>query len=181
MLSMSRQRVVILVFGLALALVTGMACAPTLDWRDIRPEGTLLQLQFPCKPGQQRRELTLAGVRVTLALHACAAGGLTWGLAVADLRDPALVSTALVELATTAAAKLGAPEASSSPLRVSGATPSEASGLQRLEGRLPDGGRIQMHVAVFSHGTHVYQATVLGERVAEESAQVYFLSLRLNP
>ncbi len=163
----------------AAALVGG--CAPALDWRDVRPQGVALQLQLPCKPSGQSRDLTLAGTRVNLALHACAAGASTWGLAAADMRDPALVGPALQELAAAAAGNLGTQPADLQALTVAGATPNAASGLQRLTGRLPDGKPAQMQLAVFAHGTWVYQASVLGEKIDEAGAQAFFSSLRFGP
>lgn len=163
-----------------LALVAGLAaCAPALDWRDTRPDGSALQLQFPCKPSTQRRDVPMAGQRVNLALHACAAGGQTWGLAVADVGDPARVGPALAELAEAAAVNLGAPAGQSTALKVPGATPNPASARLRLQGRMPDGRAVQMQLAVFVHGTQVFQATVLGETVTDEAADTFFGSLRL--
>lgn len=171
--------------AIALALAGGTfmlaACAPALDWRDLRPEGSALRLQLPCKPSGQSRDLPLAGTRVNLALYACSAADQTWGLGVADVADPARVGPALAELAAAAAANLGAASAETLPLPVSGATPNAASGRKRLQGRLPDGKPVQMQVAVFTHGTQVFQATVLGERVSEDAAQTFFASLRFGP
>lgn len=156
-------------------------CAPALDWRDVRPQASALRLQFPCKPAVQKRDLTLAGARVKLALYACAAGDRTWGLALADIGDPARVDAALAELSAAAAANLGAAAGQALPLQVSGATPHSASTRQGLQGRLPDGKPVQMQLAVFAHGTTVYQATVLGAHVPEDSADIFFTSLRLAP
>jgi hypothetical protein len=157
------------------------ACTPALDWRDVRPEGALVQLQMPCKPNGQSRDVNLGGGRVNLALHACAAGQLTWGLAAADMADPARVGPALAELAASAAGNLATPGVPLQPLAIAGATPNAASGLQRLSGRLPDGKPAQMQVAVFARGTWVYQASVLGEKIDEAAAQTYFASLRFSP
>lgn len=166
------------VAGLAACAVLP-ACAPALDWRDIRPEGSGLQLQFPCRPTTQRRDVPLAGVRVNLALHACTAGGQTWGLAVADVVEPARVSPALAELAASAASNLGAAAGQPLALKVPGATPNDASARLRLHGQLPDGKAVQMQLAVFSRGTQVFQASVLGDAVPDEAAQAFFASLRL--
>ena len=163
------------------ALLAMAACSPALDWRDVRPEAAGIQLQFPCKPSGQSRDLSLAGKRVNLALHACAAGGLTWGLAVADVGDPALVGAALAELSASAAANLGAAAGENQPLRVNGATPNDAAGRQRLTGKLPDGKTVQMQVAVFTRGTLVYQASALGELVADDAAQTFFDAIRFSP
>lgn len=167
--------------GATLMLMAAVGCAPALDWRDVRPAGAGVQLQFPCKPNGQSRDLGLAGQRVSLALHACAAGGLTWGLAVADVADPALVGPALAELAASAAANLGAAAGETLPLRVSGATPNAAAGRQRLSGKLRDGKAVQMQVAVFTRGTLVYQASVLGERIGDDAAQTFFDAVRFSP
>ncbi len=158
-----------------------VACTPSLDWRDVRPEGALVQLQMPCKPNGQSRDVNLGGARVNLALHACAAGQLTWGLAAADMADPARVGPALAELAASAAGNLAAQPAPMQPLVINGATPNASSGLQRLSGRLPDGQPAQMQVAIFTRGTWVYQASVLGEKIDEAAAQTYFASLRFSP
>jgi hypothetical protein len=64
---------------------------------------------------------------------------------------------------------------------VPGATPHPGSRRLRLEGRRPDGQPVQMQLALFTHGTSVYQATVLGERVSDELATTYFESLRVPP
>jgi hypothetical protein len=162
--------------GAGTALV---GCTPALDWRDVRPQASALQLQFPCKPTVQRRDLMLAGARVKLELYACAAADRTWGLALADIGDPARVDAALAELSAAAAANLGGAAGQALPLQVSGATPHAASRRQRLHGRLPDGKPVQMQLAVFAHGTSVFQATVLGADVAEDSAETFFASLRL--
>ena len=170
-------------FKLAGAVVCGLftACAPTLDWRDTRPEGSGLQLQFPCRAGGQSRDLALAGVRVNLALHACAAAGLTWGLGHADVADPARVGPALAELAAAARANVGADASAPLPLAVRGATPNPNSGRWQVRGRLPDGTPVQMQVAVFARGTHVFQATVLGPHVLPEGADIFFAAMQLRP
>lgn len=164
----------------ALAM-TLAGCAPALDWRDLRPEGSSLRLQLPCKPSGQSRDLPLAGTRVNLALYACTADGQTWGLGVADVADPARVGAALAELVSSAVANLGAAPATALPLQVPGATPNAASGRSRLQGRLPDGKSVQMQVAVFTHGTQVFQATVLGEQLSDDAVQTFFASLRFGP
>ncbi len=170
-------------FKFAGAVFCGLltACAPTLDWRDTRPEGSGLQLQFPCRAGGQSRDLALAGMRVNLALHACAAGGLTWGLGHADVADPARVGPALAELAAAARANVGASASAPLPLAVRGATPNPNSGRWRVQGRLPDGTPVQMQVAVFARGTQVFQATVLGPQVPPEGADIFFASMQLGP
>lgn len=177
------------VFRLALgAACAGVGCTPTLDWREVRPPGSQLLLLFPCKPSAQQRQVPLAGQPVLLTLHACSAGGQTWGLAVADVADPARVAPTLAALSAAATANIGAAppkiapfaDPSASSIAVRGATPNPGSQRLLLHGKLPDGTGVTLHAAVFAHGTQVFQASVLGKQFAAETADVYFDSLRIQ-
>lgn len=158
-----------------------VACAPALDWREVRPAGTAVRLLMPCKPVTQERSLVLAGAPVRLSLLACTADGQTWGLAHADVADPARVGAALQELRLAAAANVAGGTAEPLPLQVPGATPQAASLRVRFDGQLPDGRPVQMELAVLALGTRVFQATALGERVAAESSETFFGSIRFVP
>ncbi len=137
---------------------------------------------LPCQPHGQERRVLLAGQLVRLAVHACSANGQTWGLAFTDVDDPARLGAALDALRAAAVANIGATGATQArPLAVPGATPNPASGRARVAGRLPTGEAVQMDVAVFSHGTKVFQATVLGRQLADEQAQTFFASIRFAP
>jgi hypothetical protein len=157
------------------------ACSPALDWREVRPEGSGLVGLMPCRPSVYERKVQLAGPPVPLSLNACSADGLTFALAFADVGDPARVSAALAELRATALANVGADAPQVLPLGVPGATPNPASARLLAAGRLPDGKAVQEQVAVFSHGTRVFQATVVGARVSAEVADNFFGGLRLAP
>jgi hypothetical protein len=157
------------------------ACAPALNWRDVRPEGSAAQLLFPCKPDAQERRVALAGPPVRLVLHLCEAGGQTWALALADVADPARVPPALAALQAGAAANVGAPAAAAAPQAVPGATPQPGSGRTRLQGRRSDGQAVQMQTLVFARGTQVFQASVLGAALSDEAVEAYFASIRFPP
>lgn len=154
-----------------------IACSPALDWRDVRADAAGLQLQFPCKPAQQQRTLPLAGVAVQLTLQVCSADGQTFGLAHADMADPARVQAALQELAAAAARNTAGTPLRTAPLQVPGATPNAASQRQRLSGRLPDGKPAQMELVLFAIGTRVYQASVLGEALRDDVVETFIASL----
>ncbi len=169
--------------GLALALLgaTLTACAPALDWREIQPaQGGALHFVLPCKPTMQERAVELAGQRVALSLQACAAGGVTWGLASADLQDPARVGPALAELAAAAAANVQGQPAEGRAAQVPGATPNPGSRRLQIAGRQSGGKPLEMQVSVFTHGTRVYQATALGVQVPPEAADTFFGALRFK-
>jgi hypothetical protein len=159
----------------------GAACSPALDWREVRPEAAGLVVLLPCRPSSYARSLRLAGQTVTLHLQACSADGLTWALAFADLTDPALVPAALAELQAAAANNLGASGSIALPLDIRGATPNAASRHLQIAGKLPDGKPVREQTAVFSKGTRVFQATVLGPELPTDAVETFFSGLRLMP
>jgi hypothetical protein len=156
------------------------ACSPTLDWRELRPAGSGAQLMFPCKPSSQTRPLELAGVRVPLTLHVCTAGGATYALAVADVGEAGRIAAALTQLGDAAARNLSG-EAQELPMpRVAGATPQPQARRLLVRGHLPDGSAAQQQLAVFSHGTRIYQASVLGASLDGEGVETFLGSIRLS-
>lgn len=157
------------------------ACAPALDWREVRTPGAAVVALMPCKPAAQQRQLGLAGVPVVMSLQACSAGGLTWALVSADLTDPARVGAALDELLAASARNMSAVVPGGSDFAPTGSTPNARSRRVRLVGTLPDGSRAQLESAVFTHGTWVFHATVLGEKGDAEAADSFFASLRVAP
>lgn len=171
------------VCGAAGLVVAALAagCSPALDWRELRPSEGHLSFMLPCKPSVQERQLPLAGQAVALALQACATQGQTWGLATADLGDPARVGPALAELGAAAAANIGGQVVADREARIPGATPNPGSRQLELRGRQPGGRAVVMHVALFAHGTRVYQATVLGEQPGRDALDTFFGALRITP
>jgi hypothetical protein len=165
----------------AVAALVMVACTPSLDWREVRPDGSGLVGLMPCRPSVYQRSVRLAGPAVPLSLSACSADGLTFALAFADLGDPARVSAALAELQASALANVGAGQPEPMLLKVEGATPNPASARLRLVGRLPDGRPVEEQVAVFSQGTRVFQATLIGTALPAEVADTFFGGLRLAP
>jgi hypothetical protein len=157
------------------------ACAPALDWRELRPEGSGLAVLMPCKPDRQARSVGLASAQVRLELHACSTGAVTWGVAFADIGDPAKVGAALGELRASAQKNLGAAEATVLPLQVAGATPNPASQRVQFPGRMPDGRAVTEQTAVFAKGTRVFQVVAVGPTLEPEAVATFFGSLRLLP
>jgi hypothetical protein len=158
-----------------------LACAPALDWREVRPEGSGATALFPCKPDSHARKVTLGSHEVRLVLYACNAGELTWALAFADVEDPARVAAALTELQAAAARNLGAAASSHLPLTIEGATPNPFSQRVQIQGAFPDGRRVTEQLAVFALGTRVFQATTVGEKLDVEAAETFFSALRVAP
>jgi hypothetical protein len=164
-----------------LTACSALACTPTLDWREVRPSGSGVQLMLPCKPASHARAVTLAGAQVEMSLYACSAGKATYALVFADMADPARVTPALAELVRAAGSHLQptAPPRST-PILVPGMTPNDQAARWELAGRLPDGRTLQEHAAFFAYGTRVYQATMVGERLDAEALETFFGALRVR-
>lgn len=154
------------------------ACSPTLDWREVRPAGSDLQLLMPCKPVAQERRVLLAGQTQRLALHVCTAGDQTWSVAFVDVVDPSRLDDVMQQLVRSAGANVAAEATQAAPLQLPGATPHRANQSVVYQGRLPDGKAVKMNVAVFAHGTLAYQVTVLGSALPAEGVQTFMESIR---
>lgn len=172
-----RARSITAVCALACA---ASACAPVLDWREVRPEGAGLMALFPCKPAGHTRRLPLAGVPVEMSLLACSAGGATYAVGFADVGQPQLVAAALDELVRAAARNIGSRDTpTAAPLRIEGMTPNPYAGHRAYVGQLADGRRVELQLAVFARGTRVFQATIVGAKLDAEAAASFFSALRL--
>ncbi len=159
----------------------GAACAPALDWREVRPAGTAVRALLPCKATGTTRTVTLAGETVRVAMLACKADAWTWAIATADVSDPARVGSALRALGDSTVANVRGHVVSRAPVAVPGATPHDAQAVVQVSGRFPEGAATNVQFVVFSHGTQVFQAIVMGEPLAGSAAEPFFDSLRVAP
>lgn len=156
-----------------------VACAPALDWRRVRFDDMGLEAQFPCKPAGHERTVQLAGRRLPMVMHGCAAEGGTYvvgSLALDDVRD---VTAMLQALRDAAARNLMAGAGTLESFPVPGMTPNAHAGRAALTGRRPDGSAVVRHLLLFTRGQRVYQASVLGDRPPEAAVQTFFAGLRL--
>jgi hypothetical protein len=175
-----RRRVAAPAAGL-LMLFALAGCAPTLDWREARPQGSGVAMMFPCRPDRQERTAQVETSTLRLQLHSCRAGGATFSLAAADGAEPAQVTSLLAALRSQALTKLSG-SATAEPLpAIVGATPNEQSALVRIVGRRADGRRVVAHAAFFVKGVRLYQAMVLDadDAVGSEAIETFFTSIRL--
>jgi len=163
-----------------LGLLLG-ACAPALDWREVRPEGSGLVALFPCKPASHARPVALAGASPRMTIHACTAGDVVYAVGFADMVDPGRVTAALAQLRAAAQRNIASAQPiESAPADVAGMTPNDEGVRLRLVGKRPDGATVHEELTVFARGTQVYQASVIGARIDASAAQWFFAGLKLN-
>lgn len=162
----------------ALLGALAVACSPALDWREVRPAGSTVVALMPCKPNISTRVVPLAGQPVHLSMLTCKADGLVWALMTADVGDPRRVGTVLTAMRDSVLDNLQGRVERSAPAAVRGATPNEAQVRVQVAGRKPDGTPVSGQFVVFSRGTRVFQATVLGAQVPDAAAATFLDSLR---
>jgi len=169
-------------FGLAALVGIGLsACSPSLDWRQMTPEGWAIKIAMPCRPSEVTRSLPLAGAPVRMAMLSCSAAEHVFAVASADMVDPARVGPALRALGEAARGNVNAQVQAQSAAQVPGMTPQADARHWRLEGLRPDGQAVRMQVLVFAHGTRVYQASVIGPSADDGVARPLFDSLAVRP
>jgi len=164
--------------GAAMAV---LACAPTFNWREVRPDGSGVATLFPCRPVKEERLTRIGTSASQMQLHSCGAGGATFSLAAIDAGDPAAVAPMLDALRDQAAANLAGPATEQGPFAPPGATPNPRSARVAIVGKRPDGRRVVAQAAFFVKGFRLYQATVLNADVAggPEAADTFFGAIRL--
>lgn len=156
------------------------ACAPALDWRQVRAAGLDIEAMFPCRPATLSREVVLPHGRAEMTMHACAAGGSTYAVGALTLDNVRDVGAALTSLRDAAARNINAVPGEAQSLQLPGMTPHAQAARLTLAGRRPDGSAIVEHLAVFARGPRVYQAMVVGDRPDAEAVSVFFAGLKLG-
>src|SRR5262245_40485518 len=161
-----------------LFLVLLCACAPALDWRQVRPAGLELEAVFPCRPSSLTRDVQLLDKQLPMQMHACASGGSTFAVGSLLLPDVRDVGPALASLRDAAARNVGGDISAPAALQVAGMTPNPQAARYRLSGRRPDGSAVIEHLVVFARGPRVYQALVVGDKPADDAVTTFFSGLR---
>jgi hypothetical protein len=164
----------------ASALLTAVmllaACSPTLNWREVRPEGTRLALLLPCKPDKAQKTVPLGGPATPLSMLGCDAGGATFAVAVAQLGDAAQAEAVLAQWQSLTLANMKAGPAQVSSLKVPGTT----AVLVKAQGRRADGAAVEGQAAYFAQGSQVFQVVLYADRIAPEVAETFFSSLKFE-
>ena len=162
-----------------LAVVSLTACNPTFNWRDVRPEDTRLGLLMPCKPDKAQKTVAMAGQPSELMLLSCDAGGVTFALAVADVKDASRVTATLAQWQSATLANMKAnPAIPGAALKLAG-LPSGAV-MVKATGQRANGRAVSSQAAYFAQGARVFQAALYADKIAPDVADTFFSGLKFE-
>ena len=156
------------------------ACTPTWDWRTVRVPGTQLEAELPCRPGRFQRDVVVAGTRLALFMLSCETGGVTYGVATAEVTDPTRVDAVLHGLAQASAAAIRSSDLRLDALNMGGTTPFSGNTHARLRGIRPDGRAVDEAIRVFARGTRVFQASAIGTVLPDQAVAPFEEGLRFD-
>jgi hypothetical protein len=160
------------------AAVLGLAaCSPTLNWREVRAESTPLKAMLPCKPDKGSRTVPMAGRQVQLQVLACDTGGATFAILAGDVGDPLRSGEVLAQWRAATLANMRAGQAQQRNFLPAGAVALPQSLLITATGQRADGSKVESQAAYFARGSQVVQAVIYADRVAPETAEVFFSGL----
>lgn len=166
-----------------LALVWLAACTPSLNWREVRIEGSPLVATMPCKPERFAKTVPfVGGATRTLTMLTCEAEGAAFAVTMADMGDPALTIAALDQWdkVTRQHVKLSSVVAEQ-PMMPAGATPNPNSRMIVGKGQRPNGQAMQVHMAYFSRGSQMFQAVLYAPTTLKaDVAETFLTGLKLQ-
>jgi hypothetical protein len=155
------------------------ACNPTFNWRDVRPDGTQLALLMPCKPDAAQKIVPMAGQPTALTLLSCDAGGVTFAIAVADLKNAEKVSATLAQWQSATLANMKAESAKPGTVfKLPGLA--SAGVLVKATGQRANGQVVGSQAAYFAQGSQVFQAVMYADKVPLDVAETFFLGLKFE-
>jgi hypothetical protein len=162
-----------------LALVALAACNPTFNWRDVRPDGTRLSLLMPCKPDKAQKTVPMLGQPTELLLLGCDAGGATFAVAVADVKDVSRVAVALAQWQSATLANIKAAPATRDVVFKLTGLPSGAL-LVRAAGQRANGQPVSSQAVYFAQGSQVFQAVMYADKIEPDVADTFFSGLKFE-
>jgi hypothetical protein len=149
------------------------ACSPSLEWRSVPLPDTDLVAELPCRAGRFQRDVVVAGAPLKLFMLSCEAGGVTYGVATAEVGDLTRVDAVLHALAESSGAAIRSSDSRIVALNLAGATPFSGNVSARLHGSRPDGAHVEEAMRVFARGSRVFQANAIGPVLPEAAVQPF--------
>ena len=160
-------------FPALVALLACAACTPTWNWHSVPVPGTQLVTELPCRPSRFQRDVTVAGMPLKLFMLSCETGGVTYGVATAEVADPARVDAVLFALRDSAHAAIRSSGSPAGALNLQGITPFNGNYSAHLHGQRPDGESVDEAIRVFARGTRVFQASAVGATLPEAALKPF--------
>jgi len=165
---------------MAFAALTALAaCNPTFNWRDVRPDGTALSLLMPCKPDKAQKTVPLGGQPTELMLLSCDAGGATFAVAVADVKDTSRIAGTLLQWQSATLANMKTALARpGTEVKV----PGLANGgvIVKATGQRANGQAVSSQAAYFAQGSQVFQAVIYADNISPDVADTFFSGLKFE-
>lgn len=164
----------------ALVALAGLtACNPTFNWRDVRLDGTQLALLMPCKPDTAQKTVPMAGQPTELTLLSCDAGGATFAVATADIKDAFKVSATLAQWQSATLANMkAAPDTPGAAFKLSGLASGGA--LVKATGQRANGQAVSSQAAYFAQGSQLFQAVMYADKILPDVAETFFSGLKFE-
>ena len=133
-----------------------------------------LVVELPCRPARFQRDVAVAGVPLKLFMLSCEAGGVTYGVATADVVDPTRVDAVLHALTDSARAAIRS-AACRADWRVhtpeAGRPDSPGNSSAHLRRKRPDGEAVDESIRVFARGQPAYsEASALEAALLPETS-----------
>lgn len=202
-LAMSRMNSLFFAASATTLLLLLPACSPTLNWRDVRPEGTGLVLLLPCKPDKAEKTVPLGGKPTMLKMLGCNAAGATFAVAMADIGDAAAAASVLAQwqaltlanmkappleggggavggAVAAASAAAGSQSTQVAALKLPGAAPQPSPVLIKARGQRADGTAAAGNAAYFAQGSQLFQVVLYADKIAPEVSETFFSSIRFE-
>jgi hypothetical protein len=148
-----------------------IACSPTFNWREVRVNDSELLGMLPCKPDTGARVVPLGGKEVELRMTGCDAGGATYAIASADVKESAAVPAVLNQWRTATLGNMAATRVSESPMVVPATARLPALTMVEAVGKKRDGSAVTLQGIWFAKGTQVFHAAVYAEPKSDPAAK----------
>ena len=157
-------------------------CSPAFNWREVRPEGTRLNLLLPCKPDKAQKRVALGGQATSLSMLGCDAGGATFAVAVAEGIDASRAALVLARWQALTLANMKAVPGSqqSLPVKITGASTGVPVTRVQALGQRATGAAVSGQAAYFAQGSQLFQVVMYAPQIAPEVADTFFSSLKFE-
>lgn len=164
-------------------LLGAAACTPSLNWREVRLEGSALKTLFPCKPDHGSRQLPVDGAELNVQMTGCEAQGhllVVVRLPLQSQASPADIKQAQAQWLATTLAHFKATVRDTQPLAVKTAGAATRTVMRvRAQGSDPQGRALQGHMVSLTTPDELAMAVVYAPQINEELSETFFAGLVL--